>query len=97
MTLITPRSHTVMALNGKSKLHPIQKTVNANEVRRSQWKADNYEACLEANWGREFSAITRYDSAELRDTALEMLHVQEFYTLRDELAALTLDQQPIRL
>lgn len=35
--------------------------------------------------------MTRYESTELRDTALEMLHVQDFYTLRNELADLTLD------
>jgi len=86
-----------MVLNRKLKLHLIQKIVNANETRRFQWKADNYEACLQANWGSQFSAMARYNSAELRDTALEMLHVQEFYTLRDELATLTLDRQPIRL
>lgn len=97
MTLITPRSHTVMVPNRKSKLYSTLEIVNANETRRLQWKADDYETCLEANRGGQFSAMTHYDSAQLRDTALEMLHIQEFYTIRHELAALTLDRQPIRL
>ena len=48
-------------------------------MRLSWWEADSYEAYLEANWGGQFSTITRYDNAELRDIVLEMLHVQEFH------------------
>ncbi|CAG7563847.1 unnamed protein product [Fusarium equiseti] len=92
LTLLT-RSKDISVLDAFTKTDDLDYTpftYGYGSESRSQWKADEYETCLEANCGGQFSAMARYDSAELRDTALEMLHVQEFYTLRKELAALTI-------
>ncbi|KAM5374287.1 hypothetical protein ACJZ2D_006612 [Fusarium nematophilum] len=45
--------------------------------REHKWDSKAYEPMISENRGKQFSAMTRYDTPELRDTALEHLHVQD--------------------
>ncbi|KAG5759196.1 hypothetical protein H9Q72_012672 [Fusarium xylarioides] len=46
-------------------------------IREHRWDDKVYKRVIEANPGKPFPTITRYDNSELLDTALEMVHVQD--------------------
>lgn len=48
-----------------------------------------YDKMIKADDGKQYTTITRYDSAELRDTTLEMMHVQDIFDHPLELGGAT--------
>ncbi|CCT65055.1 uncharacterized protein FFUJ_05251 [Fusarium fujikuroi IMI 58289] len=63
-------------------------------VREHRWDDKVYKKVIEANYGKPFPTITRYDNSELLDTALEMMHVQDVFEHRRDLGALCEDRHP---